>query len=135
VEAVVVILYTLFFFFLIKKWKLFDCNGISRNWLITFFGIKVLASVALYFIYTHYYTNRSEADIFKLYDASYYMYEALYTNPIDYFKMLFGFTSNEQYFHDNYYYLIDHWYREIEVNTYNDNRTLIRINAFLRFIN
>ena len=59
------------------------------------------------------------------------MFDALFTNPIDYFKMLFGFANDNAHF-DIYYKTMNNWYRVYESNIYNDSHTIIRFNAFVR---
>ena len=59
------------------------------------------------------------------------MYDALFTKPLDYFKMLFGIKNDAPYF-DKYYSEMNHWYKEFDSNLYNDSHTIIRFNALMR---
>lgn len=43
--------------------------------------------------------------------------------------MIFALDFDTEYFHQTYYTHMNHWYREWELTMYNDNRTMIRINA------
>ncbi len=95
--------------------------------------LKFCAGLALTWIYTDIYTDRSTADIFKLFDDSAHMYEALDSKPMDFFKMVFGLDNNAPYY-DHYYFKMNNWYRpyDLDYSVYNDTRTLIRLNAAIR---
>ncbi len=123
------IAYTTLFVFLIRKIKFFASEHISRALITSIFLLKILAGTALWFVYTHLYTDRSTADIFKYFDDGIIMYNTLFTHPADYFKMLLGLPdpSLHHYFSED----MRHWSREFNQGLYNENRTLIRFNAFL----
>ncbi|MCK9612139.1 MAG: hypothetical protein PHR81_08735 [Bacteroidales bacterium] len=106
-------------------------EGIKAYWLIVVFLIKLAAGVGMYFLYTYYYTDRATADIFKYFDDSKIMYDALWNKPIDFFKMLFSIQNDTPYF-NNYYHQMNNWFRVFESNIYNDSHTIIRLNAVLR---
>jgi hypothetical protein len=52
----------------------------------------------------------------------------------DYLKMIFGFSNDSVYFDENYYRQMNHWYRQYDFGTYNDNHTIIRFNALVMLI-
>jgi hypothetical protein len=133
-EYLLTILYTALFILLIYHIPFFKTNGISKKVITVFFIIKVFAGVTLSLIYTFYYTDRSAADIFKYFDDSRVMYDALFNKPIDFFKMLFGINNDTPYFNKNYYDIMNNWYRPYEPNVYNDNHTIIRFNAAIRLV-
>jgi hypothetical protein len=124
--------YLLFLLFLIGKIPFIKESGIQTNALRFAFLAKVFCGFLVYLIYAYYYGNRIEADTFKYFDDSYYLYEALYTKPADFFKMLFGINCEGNYFDHLYYDKMNNWYRAYENSLYNDNRLIIRVNAFLR---
>lgn len=96
------------------------------------FLLKVLAGFALTWVYTKYYTDRQSADIFKYYDDARIMFSAVQKHHYaDYLKMIFGFSNDSAYFDDNYYRQMNHWYRQYDFGTYNDNHTIIRFNALV----
>ncbi|MFI5204075.1 MAG: hypothetical protein ACHQF2_06225, partial [Flavobacteriales bacterium] len=76
-----------------------------------------------------YYTDRSTADIYKYYDDARVMYNALWDQPEDYFRMVFGIGNDNDYFNGKYYSNMNHWFRVWETVVYNDNHTIIRWNA------
>jgi hypothetical protein len=131
VEVALTILYALIFVFLIRKLPFFRLPGIAPNAISLVFFLKVVAGLALYFIYTYYYTDRSTADIFKYFDDSKVMYDALFTNPADFLCMITGIGNDRPHF-AGYYNQMQFWYRVYESNIYNDSHTIIRFNALIR---
>ncbi|MGE0637720.1 MAG: hypothetical protein AB7G44_00855 [Bacteroidia bacterium] len=111
--------------------KFFECEGISRRAIQGVFILKIFFGILLYLVYTFYYTDRSTADIYKYFDDSKVLFDALFTKPQDYFQMLFGIGNDTPYF-DVYYNQMNHWYREYDSNLYNDSHTIIRFNAVIR---
>ena len=132
IEFLLSIFYFIIFCFLISKMSFFKDNQIPTFWFITVFGIKVIVSILLTLIYTKYYTDRTTADIFKYFDDSKVIFDALFTNPIDYFKMLFAVDNDSIYFTTNYYQHMDHWKRPYVSNLFSDTHVIIRFNAFTR---
>ncbi len=130
-EILLVAAHASLFIFLIAKMKFFECEGISRKAIQGVFILKILFGVLLSLIYTFYYTDRSTADIYKYFDDSKVLFDALFTKPVDYFQMLFGIGNDTPYF-DVYYNQMNHWYREYDSNLYNDSHTIIRFNAVVR---
>lgn len=124
--------YLSLFLLAVHKLRFFGGPGLGKPFLMAVLVLKVLAGTGVWWLYTYHYTNRADADIYKFFDASVPMYEALWTEPGDYVRMLFGLTNDPPYFDAKYYQRIDHWYREYESNLYNDAHTMIRFNAFVR---
>lgn len=131
-EIIYVILLIALFSFLVLKLRFFKLPGIKRKYVLLALYLKIIAGFGLTFLYTNYYTERSEADVFKYFDDSKIMHEALKEKPADYFQMLLGINNDNSYFDENYYTKMNHWYREYETVTYNDSHTIIRVNAFFR---
>lgn len=130
-EILLVAAYTCLFIFLTGRMSFFECHGISKKAIKGVFLLKIFFGFCLYLIYTYYYTDRSTADIYKYFDDSKVMFDALFSKPLDYFQMLFGINNDTPYF-DTYYNRMNHWYREYDSNLYNDSHTIIRFNAVVR---
>lgn len=111
--------------------KFFDVDGISKRTFFLLFILKLVFGFSLWAIYTFYYTDRATADIYKYFDDSKVIYDTLKTNPIDYFKLLFGIGNNTPAF-DHYYSEMNFWARKVDSNIYNDSHTIIRFNAVVR---
>ena len=111
--------------------KFFDVDGISKRTFSLLFLLKLVFGFALWAIYTFYYTDRATADIYKYFDDSKVVFNTLKTNPIDYFKILFGIGNNTPAF-DHYYVEMNYWARKVDSSIYNDSHTIIRFNALVR---
>jgi hypothetical protein len=132
INLLLTIPYLLFLLFIIGKISFIKDSGFRIQSLRFAFLIKVGCGLMVYLIYAFYYGNRIESDTFKYFDDSFYLYEALYNNPLDFFKMIFGINCEGEYFDTNYYDKMNNWYRVYENTLYNDNRLIIRVNAVLR---
>jgi len=131
-EILLTIFYTSIFIFLIYKFRFFKIDSVSRTAICIVFVLKICAGIFLFCIYTFYYRNRSEADIFKYFDDSRAIHQALHDKPVDYFKMMTGLDNDNAYFDEHYYHQMNNWYRKYFSNTFNDNHIIIRFNAFVR---
>ncbi len=126
------IFYTLLFVYIIYNWKFFNDHELGKIWFISAFTLKIVFSIFLTLIYTYYYTDRSTSDIYKYFDDSKIMFDALKNHPLDYFKMVIGFDNDSTYFNQNYYEKMNFWFRVFENNTVSDSHIIIRFNAVVR---
>lgn len=131
------VILTAFYFFLfaacILRCSFFKSTGLPKYFLLSVFTLKFIAGIILTLIYTYYYSNRLEADIFKYFDDSKVMFNALNEKPEDFFRMIGGmYGGNDYYYMHTYYYEMNNWYREFEGETFNDSHTIIRFNAVAR---
>lgn len=126
------LVYAGLFCWIIWKWNHFKSDSFSGKWMILFFLIKFFSGILLTLIYTYYYNIRNEADIYKYFDDSYYITQALWEKPTDFFKMIFGIGNDTEYFTNEYYSNMSNWFRKYETQVYNDNHTVIRMNAVMR---
>lgn len=131
-SGLLVAAYASLFLFLLRWLPFVRRSGIRPATMSTIFLLKVIAGTALWAIYTFYYDDRSTADIFKYFDDSSVMFNALVADPKAYAQMLFGIGNDSAYLSENYYQVMNHWYREYETTFYNDSHTIIRFNALVR---
>ena len=119
-------------FWSISKLDFFKNGPFSTRSLQLAFFLRIAMGFGLFLIYSYHYPSRQDADTFKYFDDSKYMYDAFWTNPRDYFKMLFGIHCNTEYFNVEYFNNMSNWVRSYDNGLFNDNRLMIRVNAFLR---
>ena len=119
-------------FWSISKLDFFKNGPFSTRSLQLAFFLRIAMGFGLFLIYSYHYPSRQDADTFKYFDDSKYMYDAFWTNPGDYFKMLFGIHCNTEYFNTEYFNNMSNWVRSYDNGLFNDNRLMIRANAFLR---
>ncbi len=132
-EFLLTIVYSLIFIAFISRLSFYKIDGISGNWVIAAFAVKVLAGSLLYLVYTYYYKERNNADIYKYFDDSKILYNALWNNPHDFLKIFFSFGNDTPYF-DKYYGQMNNWYGIYPTNLYGDGHIMIRFNALARII-
>jgi hypothetical protein len=131
-EIALTIFYALLFSWLIWRAPFFKDLPYKSPVFIGIFWVKIAVGFILYWIYTNTYQDRFSADIFKYFDDSYHMTKALYTQPLDFFKMLFGVDNKSDFFHTEYYDQMNNWYRVYQSSLYNDSHAIIRVNALIR---
>ena len=131
-ELVLPVLFFFGLFWFISKLKFFKEGPFSTQSLQLAFSIRVGMGFILFLIYSRYYTVRADADTFKYFDDSKFMYDAFWHHPLDYFQMLFGIDCNTDYFNTHYFNNMSNWVRSYDNGLFNDNRFVIRINAFIR---
>jgi hypothetical protein len=128
-----VIVYFILFCLLIKQLPFFQKSGLKSSFLWGMLGIKFIISLGLFYIYTHHYPNRLEADIFKYFDDSEIVYASVYDSPVNFFKLMTEYKVDNDYFFEHYLQHMNNWDRMYDTNVYNDSRTIIKFNAIFRF--
>jgi len=131
IEIFLTLFYLCLFIVIIFKSSFFRIEGMPEKALPAVLIVKVFLGTMLAMVYTYYYPDRLKADVFKYFDDSKIMFNALFEKPLDFFQMLFGVKNNSAYF-DHYYTLMNNWYRQYESNIYNDSHIIIRFNAIVR---
>ncbi|MGL5891024.1 MAG: hypothetical protein ACRC3B_14140, partial [Bacteroidia bacterium] len=125
-------LYAALFLFVIVRSRFFRFEELRAWFMPAVFVLKLLAGVALWYIYTYYYTDRSTSDIWKYFDDSEIMFRAAGVSPADYLRMLTGIGDDAPHIAQLYYQKMDFWYQQYDSPFFNDGRTMIRLNALLR---
>jgi hypothetical protein len=128
------IVYLIFFtaiLFLLRKHSFFRLEGLNEWTAPVLFTVKIIAAFAIWWVYTFYYTDRVNSDIWKYFDDGNLMYSA----PAgDLFRMLTGIGDNAPHIDTQYYKVMNHWYQEFDNNLVNDAHIIIRFNALIRFV-
>ena len=107
--------------------------GLTKYDLSFYFGLKVLTGIALYSIYTYYYTDRLTADIFKYFDDGAILRDLARNDFSSFFSLFFGLecqTIECQETLDSMRF----WSKSYNFGLFNDNQTIIRLNALIHFI-
>jgi hypothetical protein len=105
---------------------------LSFKFVATAFVVRVLAGVVLTLIYTYYYPDRTLSDTFRYFDDSYFLHQLLLENPKEYFLVMIGVRSEVR---ESIPLLeaMTNWFPALRSPMYNDNRTVIRINAIMHW--
>ncbi len=101
--------------------------------LLSGFTLRIFAGFMMYVVYTQFYVGqeRHQSDIFKFFDDGIILYSALEQNPEDFFSMLSGLNKSPE-LSAKYYDKMMSWHGGFEKETFNDAKTMVRINAFVR---
>lgn len=129
-EIILSIIYSALFIFLIYRLPFFRIKEVSVHLVAGLFALKILAAVTITLIYTHYYENIIEADIYKYYIDGKVLFSSIGESFTDYLSMLTGINSGSPHL-DKYYLQMDFWSKSYDYGLINDNRTMIRFNALL----
>jgi len=128
-ETILVIGYTLLFLFIIRKNKFFSAEGVPKKIFSWAFVLKVIAGIAYGIIFTRWIPQGSTTDSFVFFNDSKILFDSAFIHPKHFFEMLSGFHIHDREL-NQYFNRMVSW-----TNTdvfYNDNQTMIRMNAFLR---
>ena len=131
---ILALLYFLLITWLIYKLPFFKDEQLSSSIIITIISVKVFAAAAYYYIY--FMASQSHGDSYDTLTGAEVMYTSFHHNWIDYIKMLFGLHNelDTDTLYKTYFEKINDWSDGKESNYFllNDNRTSIRLNAFIR---
>jgi hypothetical protein len=114
--------------FAIVRLKVFKNTQLSISWRLGLWGLKILASVAVLLLYTHFYPKET-ADLYKYFQDG----KTIVTKSPDfptYMRIISGIgMDNPQV--KKVTDATNHWDRKYLKGVWNDNRSIIRINAIL----
>ncbi len=127
-EILLCVAYTLLFVFFIVKLNFFKIEGVSSKILTALFIIKIASAFAITLIYTYYYQDHFESDIFKYFEDGKVIHSSIHNNPFDFLRLITGIGADAPHL-DQYYKLTNFWFKEHDYGLLNDNRTIIRFNA------
>lgn len=125
------IIYFFLILLIIVKLPFFKPEHINSKTVLLSFAFRSIACVIFFLVYTFYYTNRSEADMYRYFDDGKIMYSSLQAESVSYVKMISGISDNTDEIRNNYYMNMNTWFKSFENIVHNDNRTMVRLNAFL----
>lgn len=114
---------------------IFAHSNLSRRGLTAFFSLKLLFSIATVLVYTYYYSDRGHADIYKYFDDSKVIYDAIGQHPRTCAHIVTGIGYDKD----------DTELKTVLANTLHfdkkdaglgeaNNRLVIRLHVLLRFI-
>ena len=104
-------LYAALFLFIIALSRTFRFEALPAWFMPAVFILKLLAGIALWYIYTYYYTDRSTSDIWKYFDDSEIMFRAAAQSPADYLRMLTGIGDDAPHIAQTYYQKMNFWHQ------------------------
>ena len=128
-------IYFILFCFLISKLSFFKDDKLSFKIILALLFFKSFGCLIYYWIYFHYYPGSFINDSTSTMQGASVIYNALPNDILDYFKMIFGFHTEYELdpLYQTYFQQIDKWGNSDSTSDFflNDNRTSIRLNAFI----
>lgn len=131
INILIAILFFLLLLWFVFRYSFFRIDTLPRIAAPVLFLSKILGGLALFFIYTYYYTDRETADIFKFYDSGLQLREAAEKNPEHRLSLLTGMNDE---INNLYIDKIKNWKRPFSKTMLNENRMLIRAHCMLSYI-
>jgi hypothetical protein len=129
-EIILPLFYTFVFLYLMKRLNFFKSSEIAFYQFGAIFLMKILTGLSLWFIYSYHYGIRHSSDAFKYFDDAAVIFESLKTNPLHFLQLITGINADDPelmvYLNDTY-----SWFKPYDYGIYNDNRTIIRLNALV----
>jgi len=132
---ILAIIYFLIFCFILKRHSFFKDDVFSYKHICVILIIKAIACFAFYWVYFSNFTKNFTGDSASTLADAKIMFSALPNHPMDFFKMVFGLHSDSDFdpLYKPYFEKIEKWGKSDVTSDFflNDNRTPIRLNAFI----
>jgi len=130
------LLYISFFgllLYIVSKWKFFELPYVSKRVVGVAFVMKVLAGLGITLLYTYYYTDKQNSDIYKYFDDGLFLNSLFYSDPKLFLKLLLEVNIDTP---DVVSQItsFNHWDPKVRSYLYNDSRFIIKLNALLAFV-
>jgi len=117
---------------LIYRLAFFRLEELPRWAAPALFLVKVLFGFALWAVYTFYYTDRVNSDIYKFYDDARYIHQSYSENKTAFIGLM---TGSEDSSLNVYTGQMKNWERNFnKAVPFNENRFVIRLNALMMFV-
>ncbi len=132
-EYIFFLIIAVFFLFLIIKNETFKLNGIDENYVIYSYLLKLISGIALWYIYTYYYSDKTVNDIYKYFNDGNQLAKIFKNNISDFWSVISGLQLKNA---DNLRLLnqMKFWIKPNSYGFYNDNQTIIVLSCFLNLI-
>ncbi len=131
-EIILPLFYLIIFNLLIVRYKFFHLPELGYKAALFAFNLKLIAGVAIWYIYTYYYTDRDTGDQYRYFDDAAIMFEAFKQNPVYFLELFFDLGKNKAELIPFYERFLN-WDKEYNYAWVIDNRTVIRFNALVHF--
>jgi hypothetical protein len=131
-EIFLTCLYLLLFNFIIYRNKNFQLKSFKPFVSNFLFNLKFLVGIFIWFIYTFYYKDTQNNDVHKFYNDALILNSAAYENPGAFSFLITGIGSEEAA--QPYTAQMKNWERNFDQAPFNENKTVIRLNALLMFL-
>ena len=97
------------------------------------FNLKFITGIVIWIIYTFYYKDVQNNDVHKFYSDALILRNVATESPSDFVSIITGHGTNDPRF-DRYYTDMKNWKRNFDEAPFNENQTIIKLNALLMFV-
>jgi hypothetical protein len=125
--------YLIAFVAVIRYFDFFRLPGVPRSWIFLAYFTKVLAGMALWAVYTYYYTDPSESDAFRYFQDAQLIKNQWHENREVFWSFMLGVHMDHPEYQQLYDQLIS-WTSAYRYGMSNDCSTIIRLNVLIAFI-
>lgn len=132
-ELLLTLFYLLLFNFLIIRFRKLQFKSFKPFVTQVLFNLKFITGIFIWFIYTFYYKDVQNNDVHKFYSDAIVLRNVAGESPKDFVQIITGIGSNDPHF-DKYYSEMKNWKRNFDEAPFNENQTIIKLNALLMFV-
>ena len=133
VEHIIFLIIIIGFSTFIFKNQAFKTDDVSLKFILLSFLFKLISGIALWYIYTYFYSDTSVNDIYKYFIDGKQLADIFKNNPPDFIAILLGKNIENQQNVILYQEMI-FWVKPNSYGFYNDNQTIIILSSFLNLI-
>ena len=133
VEYIIFIIFFIVCIYIINKNQRFKLDELPTHYIFFAFITKLISGLALWYIFTYFYPNKSISDIYKYFEDGKQFAIILKNSPSDYFNILHGDLPKSLQNLD-VYHKMKFWVKPNSYGIYNDNQTIIILSSFLNLI-
>ena len=130
-QILLTLFYLLFFNFLIYRFGKLQFKNFKPVITHLLFNVKFLIGIFIWFIYTFYYTDVQNNDVHKFYTDALVVKEAATEHPIAFVELMEGQDDDVTVLYTS---KMKNWSRNFDEAPFNENHTIIKLNALLMFI-
>lgn len=132
-QLILAITYLLLFALIVWKAKWFNLKFLPKQVVVLAFVLKAFAAFALTWLYTNYYTDKQNSDIYKYFEDGLVLHNIFFYSPKMFFQLFFEVNTNNNTFHE-VVHNFNHWFPQVRSMVYNDSRFIIKLNALFSFV-
>jgi len=132
-DILLTVFYLVLFNFLIARFRRLRFRNFKPVVTIALFNLKFLTGIFIWCIYTFYYKDVQNNDVHKFYSDAVVLRNVASEAPGDFVQIISGVGSNDASF-DKYYADMKNWKRNFDEAPFNENQTIIKLNALLMFV-
>ena len=132
-DILLTVFYLVLFNFLIARFRWLRFRNFKPVVTIALFNLKFLTGIFIWCIYTFYYKDVQNNDVHKFYSDAVVLRNVASEAPGDFVQIISGVGSNDARF-DKYYADMKNWKRNFDEAPFNENQTIIKLNALLMFV-